>query len=168
MRVRVQRTAARMICRAGPQQVPSAGALRPTWAGPWMWLVLCVAPPAISAAACAAQHRLSESTWGTMLRTTHLCLSCWAWAYRCCWFCRRYCCRCTGSLCRKDLPLCSLCGCGCRRTSATGTFSPDVPLLICSCAQAPFCLPAFCGDAVSLFNLSLWPTLASVKYTFFF
>lgn len=52
-------------------------------------------PPGICRIALAVQPRPLPTTWETTPMTTHYCMSYWAWAYRCCSFYKRFCCRCT-------------------------------------------------------------------------
>lgn len=91
--------AVRQTCRVNPQQVPSARSWGNSWAGLWVWLVLCATPPGICPSARVMRHRPLPATWETTHRTTRCCMSYWAWACHCCLFYKKYCCRCTQRLC---------------------------------------------------------------------
>jgi len=110
-------------CRVNLQQVPAVHSSANSWAGPWVWLVLCVTLPGICLAARAALHRPSSATWETTPRTIRCCTSYWAWVCPCCLFYKRYCCRCSRRLCLMSRALYSLRCFGCRSKSGTGSSS---------------------------------------------
>lgn len=109
--------------RARLRQVPALRSWRKSWAGRWVWRALSVTPPGICLSTLTAQHRPSSATWETTPMTTRYCMSYWAWAYPCCLFYKRFCCRCTLRLFLMSRAPCNLYCFGCKSRSGTGSSS---------------------------------------------